>query len=165
VTRVLLTMVIGALCCAVAWPASLPGDATSPELTRLYSRLRPVFQRHYSGVSSRLKRDSIDFEHDTRTFLIHVRLKTGEWQEAREVKGPNRRGIVCHIELRGGKYGGAAILPQTFDHHYFQTLVVEVPSPGETSHFYVHLSYPDEVNRGFLKDFQEAVQQAWAAER
>jgi hypothetical protein len=134
-------------------------------LTRLYSRLRPVFQRHYSEVSSQLATDRIEFVQDTRTFLIHTRLKTGEWQEAREVKGPNRRGILCSIELRQGKYGGAAVLPQTFNQQYFQTLVMAVPSADETAYFYVHLSYPDEVTPGFLKDFQETVQQGWAAER
>ena len=134
-------------------------------LTRLYSRLRPVFQRHYSEVSSQRERHSIEFAHDTRTFFIHARLKTGEWQEAREVKGPNRRGILCSIELRQGRYDGAAVLPQTFDHQYFQTRVMAVPAPAETSYFYAHLSYPDEVNPGFLKDFEETVQQAWTDER
>ena len=52
VAHVLLTMLIGALCCAAAWPASLAAEETPPVLTRLYSRLRPVFQRHYSEVSS-----------------------------------------------------------------------------------------------------------------
>jgi hypothetical protein len=153
-------MLIAAVCCAAEWPANLAADDT-PVLTRLYSRLRPMFQRHYPEVKSHQEGASIEFAHDTRTFLIHARLKTGEWQEAREVTGPNRHGLLCSIELRQGRYDGAAVLPQTFDQRYFQTLVMEVPSPDAESYFYVHLSYPDEVSPGFLKEFQETVQQSW----
>jgi hypothetical protein len=165
VPRVASTILISALCCAAALPPSVEADDTPPVLARLYSRLRPAFQRHYPEVRSQQGKDGFELAQDTRTFLIHTRLKTGEWQEAREVKGPNRRGILCSIELRHGKYNGAAVLPQTFDQRYFQTLVMAVPSPGETAHFYVHLSYPDEVDPAFLKDFQETVQEAWADER
>jgi hypothetical protein len=156
-------MLISASCCAAALPPRVEAAEAPPALTRLYSRLRPVFERRYPEVRSQQEKDSIEFAQDTRTFLIHTRLKTGEWQEAREVKGPNRQGVLCSIELRRGKYNGAAVLPQTFDQRYFQTLVMSVPSPDEAAYFYVHLSYPDEVDPGFLKDFQETVQQAWAA--
>jgi hypothetical protein len=165
VFRVTLLVLLCGLCGPEAWPSSLGPGHTSPVLTRLYSHLGPLFQRHYPQVTSQQEPDGIQFVHDTRTFLIHTALKTGEWQEAREVRGPKRRGILCSIRLREGRYDGAAVLPQTFDERYFQTLVMAVPSPDQAFYLYVHLSYPDTVSSAFLKDFDETLQQAWASER
>jgi hypothetical protein len=160
-------MLMAVLCASFALEArvGLGADARAPVLRRLYSSLQPLFQRHYPQVASRQQASGLEFSQDTRTFLIHTALKTGEWQEAREVKGPNRRGILCTIELTPGRYGGAAVLPQTFDERYFHTLVMAVPSRDGSSFLYVHLSYPDTVNPRFLKDFTEAVEGAWASER
>jgi hypothetical protein len=141
--------------------------ATAPGLTLsdLLSDLRPVFQRYYPEAKSQLRGDLLEFEHDTRVFLIHVPLKTGEWQEAREIRGPNPGGILCTIELRDGRYNGAAVLPQTFNNRYFDTAVMAVASPDQSRHLYVHLSYPDTVKKGFLVEFQETVRTAWRQRR
>jgi hypothetical protein len=98
-------------------------------------------------------------------FMIHVPLKTGEWQDAREVEGPNRHGILCSVSLEEGRYGGQALLPQIVDERYFETLVLAVASPGATQYLYVHLSYPATVDARFLKEFNGAVQNAWRSER
>ena len=137
----------------------------SPALVELASRLRPVLERYSPGARSQVRGSVLEFEHDTRVFLIHIPLKTGEWQEAREIKGPNRGGILGTIELRDGRYDGAAVLPQTFDERYFETLVMAEPSPDETQYLYVHLSYPDGVERRFLGEFHEAVRSAWSGRR
>lgn len=135
--------------------------APSPTLSDLLVRLRPVLQRYYPDAQSRLRGDLLEFEHDTRVFLIHGRLKTGEWQEARETRGPNSGGIVGTIELRTGRYDGAAVLPQTFDNRYFETLVMAEASDDESQYLYVHLSYPDSVKSGFLAEFREVVRATW----
>src|SRR5438034_7173328 len=57
---------------------------------------------------------------------VHEPLKTGEWQDARETIGPQRGGVVGNMELRTGKYLGAAAVPQAFDKRYF-TLQVMAP--------------------------------------
>ena len=58
--------------------------------------------------------------------IVHEPLKTGEWQDARETIGPQRGGVVGNMELRTGKYLGAAAVPQAFDKRYF-TLQVMAP--------------------------------------
>jgi len=58
--------------------------------------------------------------------IVHEPLKTGEWQHARETIGPQRGGVVGNMELRTGKYLGAAAVPQAFDKRYF-TLQVMAP--------------------------------------
>jgi len=149
------------VCVAVGVHADTQNVSSATVLTHLYSRLVPNFDRHYPKIRAQLTPGSIEFEQDTRTFLVHIPLKTGEWQDAREVKGPNRRGILCRIDLIEGKYQGAAALPQTFDYRYFKTLAMAVASPSGSAYLYVHLSYPDGVDAGFLKEFQDTLQTAW----
>jgi len=55
---------------------SLPNE----RLTHLYSILRPVFLKYYPQATSEVVGDRLHFEHDTRIFMIHVPLMTGEWQ-------------------------------------------------------------------------------------
>lgn len=138
-------------------------EATQPPsvLSAIASRLDPVLHRYYPGAKAQIKSDRVMFEHDTRVFLVHVPLKTGEWQEAREVKGPNRQGIFCTIQLRDGRYNGAAVLPQTFNQRYFETTVAQAPSPDGSRYLYIHLSYPGDVRPGFQKEFWEVVRTAW----
>ena len=133
----------------------------APILTELLSRIRPVLQRYYPNATSQVRGMLLQFEQDTRRFLIHIPLKTGEWQDAREISGPNRRGILCTIELRDGRYDGQAVLPQTFDERYFTTLVMAEASPDQSMYLYVHLSYPDTVDRRFLGEFHEAIKSTW----
>ncbi len=135
-----------------------------PSVKRLYSCLRPLFLKHYPQAVSEVRADRLHFEHDTRTFLIHVPLKTGEWQEAAEVRGPNRRGIVCNIQLVEGKYNGQAVLPQTIDERYFKTLVTAVASQRRDAYLYVHLSYPDGVGREFMREFTGVLDRFWSEE-
>ena len=141
--------------------AEAKAAASSPTLSDLLVRLRPVLHRYYPEAQPRLRGDLLEFEHDTRVFLIHSRLKTGEWQEARETRGPNSGGILGTIELRQGLYNGAAVLPQTFDNRYFETLVMAEASDDQSQYLYVHLSYPDSVKSGFLAEFREVVRAAW----
>lgn len=138
------------------------GKAVSdPRLERLYASLRPVFLEHFPQATSEAAGDRVHFEHDTRPFLIHMPLKTGEWQEAVEVRGPNRRGILCNVQLVDGVYGGAAMLPMTSDDRYFKTLVMAVASPSRDAYLYVHLSYPDGVSREFLGAFVRTLDGFW----
>lgn len=159
------------LCLAAAFVVTTPAGraeaiagAVEPSavLSEIASRLNPIFQRHYPGTKSQIGSDRIVFEHDTRVFLIHVPLKTGEWQEAREIKGPNRNGILCTIELRDGRYDGAAVLPQTFNERYFETTVSQMPSLDGTRCLYVHLSFPSGVQVGFQKEFWDVMRKAWS---
>ncbi len=160
-------MQVGALCALLTGETGASDQnegSAAPVLRHLYSSLQPVFQRYYPTVKSALTSTGIEFEHDTRMFLIHVPLKTGEWQEAREIKGPNRRGILCHIGLVEGKYNGAAMLPQTFNDRYFETLVMAVARPDESAYLYIHLSYPHLVDARFQQEFHETLKNAWRNE-
>ena len=126
-------------------------------LGRLYSELRTLFVRHYPQVTSHQLNEKLHFEHDTRIFIIHEQRKTGEWQDPWETRGPKSGGILCDIQMREGKYEGAAVVPQTFDKRYFSLLVMAPYSQRHNAYLYVHLSYPGNVREDFLKQFAELV--------
>lgn len=99
--------------------------AHAERLGVLYSNLQALFLRHYPQVASRRTESSLHFEYDTRVFLVHRVLKTGEWQEAREELGPNRHGILCDIGVVQGLYQGAAVVAPGLhagSEPYFRTL-------------------------------------------
>jgi hypothetical protein len=152
---------VGALFLTMTLAASLKADDESalqnPGLKRLYSELRTLFQQHYPKATSHLLKDKIHFEHDTRAFIVHEPTKTGEWQDPWETRGPKRGGILCDIELRKGKYEGAAMVPQTFDKRYFKALLMAPYSSRREVHLYIHLSYPADAKADFLKQFTDVV--------
>jgi hypothetical protein len=129
----------------------------SSRLERFYSELRTLFLRHYAQVTSHLLDEKLHFEQDTRIFIVHEPLKTGEWQDPRETRGPKPGGILCDIQLREGKYEGAAALPQTFDMRYFRVLGIAPYSQKHNAHLYIDLSYPGNVRDDFLRQFTELV--------
>jgi len=152
-------LVVSFLFALIAAPTSAAEGETlqNPALERFYSELRTLFRKHYPKATSHLLKDQIHFEHDTHVFLVHEPLKTGDWQDPRETRGPKPGGILCDITLRKGEYRGAAVVPQTFDKRYFKVLVMASYSPKRDVHLYVHLSYPGNVGTDFLKEFADLV--------
>jgi hypothetical protein len=131
--------------------------APTPDFKQLYNRLRPLFHRYYPNVASHILNDEIHFEDNTRIFLIHHPLKTGEWQDASETRGPKRGGILCDIHFVKGRYGGAAAVPQTFDERYFKVLLLAPYSAKQDAHLLVRVSFPDDAREAFLKELTESV--------
>ena len=152
-------LLLSFVCALIAAPTSAAEGETlqNPALERFYSELRTLFRKHYPKATSHLLKDQIHFEHDTRVFLVHEPLKTGDWQDPRETRGPKPGGILCDITLQKGEYRGAAVVPQTFDKRYFKVLVMASYSPKRDVHIYVHLSYPGNVGTDFLKEFADLV--------
>lgn len=126
-------------------------------LDAFYSSLRRVFITYYPAATVSTKANTATFEHDTRLFMIHDALKTGEWQEAREQRGPNKGGVYCEIVSESGIYKGAAVVSQTFDGHYFTIQFLAPYSKRLDRHLHVRLSYPTDASKEFLREFTEAV--------
>ena len=133
------------------------GSLQNPALKKFYSEIRRLVLRYYPKASSELLRDTIHFEYDTRAFIVHEPLKTGEWQDPWEERGPKPGGILCDLVLRKGKYGGQAKVPQKFDKRYFTVWLLAPYSAKHDCYLYVHLYYPGDVNAEFLKQFGELV--------
>ena len=129
----------------------------NPALKRFYSELRMLFRKHYPEVTSHLLGDTIHFEHDTRLFIVHEALMTGQWQDPWAERGPKPGGILCDITLEKGPYNEQAGVPQTFDKRYFKVLLMAPDSTKRDVHLHVKLSYPGNVKADFLKSFGKLV--------
>jgi hypothetical protein len=127
------------------------------DLSGFYSSLRTVFTKHYPAVKMSTKDKTVTFDHDTRLFMIHEALKTGEWQEAREQRGPKKAGVYCEIVSESGPYNGAAVVPQAFNKHYFTVLLLAPYSRRLDRHLHVLLSYPADASKEFLREFTDTV--------
>lgn len=111
-------------------------------IERFYQDVRRLVGRHYSDATAHRLDNKVHFEHDTRIFVVHEALKTGEWQDPQEERGPRKGGVYCDIWFREGEYGGCASAPQTFDKRYFTVLLLAPYSARFDGHLYVHLKLP-----------------------
>ncbi len=100
------------------WPAILCSeDGDDPQLRQFYRDVRMVVLRHYPKASTNQLDGKFHAEHDTRIFMIHHPTLLGDWQDAREERGPKRGGMMCQVQVQDGPYGGMAGLPQTVTVH------------------------------------------------
>jgi hypothetical protein len=148
--------------CFVVLIAGMAGGADqkplqNPVMKRFYAEMKMLVRRNYPKATSHLLKNNIHFEHDTMLFIVHIPLKSGEWQDPQEERGPNANGILCDITLESGRYGGQAVVPQTLEGPYFQTLLMAPYSSNRDEHLYVRLRYPNDVNAAFLKEFSKLV--------
>lgn len=150
VATVLLTLAAFGLVCAE--PAPSPTIEGDYDLKQLYEEVRQIVRRHYPQATMHRLGSKIHFEHDTRIFIVHEPLKTGEWQDPWEVRGPKKDGIYGEIEVRQGRWRGAAVVPQTFDKRYFKDMLMAPYSDGLDAHIEVHIKYPSKVPDGFLNE-------------
>jgi hypothetical protein len=153
-----LPFVVLALGCLLAGAGrTAADDAPKPDLKPLLEEVRKLVEKHYPKATVTLKDQTIHFEFNTRKFMIHEQLLTGEWQDAHEEPGPQKGGIYGDIELRVGEYGGMAAVPQSFDKRYFTLLLTAPHSKKLDHHLYIHLKYPRDVPKDFLKEFERLV--------
>ena len=125
-----------------------------PKPDRMFNEIEQLVRRHYPKAILHRDENKMSFAFNTRTFILNVPLKTGEWQEAREMKGPKMGGVMGTVEVREGRYEGAAFLPQTFEHWYFSDMVSTVYSEVCNHHVYCHLWVPKIAKKdAFIKDF------------
>jgi hypothetical protein len=143
---------------SLATTADVASPSGGHSIGQVYSELESLFRKYYSHATVRRSSRALHIEYATRHFMVHEPLKSGEWQDAREVLGPDRGGIVCDIEEREGKYLGAAVVPQTFDKRYFALFVAAPESKSRGEHLYVHLLYPPDARPDFLERFTKIVE-------
>jgi len=133
------------------------GNTETPDLKPFAEEMRQLILQHYPKATVEVKGQSIHFEFNTRTFMIHEPLMTGQWQDARPEVGPQPGGSCGDITLEKGKYLGQAAVPQTFDKRYFVLLVMAPYSEKLDHHLYAHLASPHDAPEEFLAEFQNLV--------
>lgn len=151
----LLVLVLGGFFMTIG--RTLADDEPKPDLKPLLAEMRKLVQKHYPKGKVTFKDGTLHFEFNTRKYMIHEPLLTGEWQDAHEEVGPQKSGIYGDIEIRQGQYGGQAGVPQAFDKRYFTLLMMAPYSKKLDHHLYVHLKYPSDAPKEFLKEFVDLV--------
>lgn len=132
-----------------------------PDMDNFTGALEKLLTKYYPKIQrTRVPLDPgvVQFEYNTMKFMIHSPLKTGEWQPARETLGPQRHGVICGVRVNAGKYMGAAMVPQVFDHRYYNTLLMAPYSETKDCHLHATLSYPEaDVDSNFLREYQRLI--------
>lgn len=151
------------LCLIVGLSMPVAGAQTEangkvPPLSKFSAKLSDCVRSFYPKASIDTQPRAIHFEFNTRKFFVHHALKTGEWQDAREEKGPNRGGILGDIQLQSGPYAGAACVPQTFDFRYYKVLVLAPDSKKHNCHLHARLFYPANAPAAFLSQYEQLIE-------
>jgi hypothetical protein len=132
-------------------------DQPKADLTALHAAVRALVLKHYPKADVTLQGNKIRFSFNTRKFMIHEPLLTGEWQDAWEVIGPQKGGILGYVELRPGRWEGHACRPSASDKRYFTELWMAPQSARHGCYLDVVLSYPHDAPEDFLADFRRLV--------
>lgn len=150
-----ITYFLFVLVCFTPAPVSAADDTPKPDLAPLQAQVAKLVDKYYpkAKIEVKLEDGTIGFRHNTRKFMVHEALLTGEFQDAFEQTGPKLGGIMGTLEWREGKYGGQAAVPQTFDVRYFKTYLLAPHSEKLGGHLYIHLTYPSDVSKKFVMEF------------
>lgn len=133
------------------------GDVSRPNFQPLLDKFQVLVRKYYPKARTSKTDKEFHFEFDKVKFLIHDRLLTGEWQDAREVWGPGVHGIVGEIRISSGQYKGMVEVPQTFDKRYFKLRLMAPYSKKLDHHLHVQLKLPDRAPKKFLKELEMLV--------
>lgn len=74
-----------ALCISIGnWATAHAEDKPAPDLKALREQVDKLLVKHYpkATIKAGLEEQTIDFQYQTRKFMIHEPLLTGEWQDA-----------------------------------------------------------------------------------
>ncbi len=127
------------------------------DLNQLFREVRVVVRRYYPDATCHLVDNRIHFESQSRIYVVHEALKTGEWQDPWEERGPKKDGIVGEIHFQEGPYQGAAMLPAAFDKRYFTVWVSAPYSEKLNSHLHVSIKVPSKFPRPFYDDLMKVL--------
>lgn len=138
--------------------AATAEERNPPDLRELRAALEKLVTRHYPKAEVTLKGDTIKFQYDTRTFMVHETTLDGRrWQDPFEEIGPQPRGIWASLEFRPGRYMEMAAVPQTSDKRYFVQRVTAPYSEKVDGYLFILLRYPRGAPAEFLKDLETFV--------
>lgn len=125
-----------------------------PDLSGLQSELQSLVDRYYVDCVVKRSDGELTFALRTRSFWIHDRNRSVEWQDAREVIGPQPKGIYCTVTPRSSNIRTTAVVPQKFNRHYFVESWMKFYSPKLDGSLLVTLRYPSDVNPKFVSELE-----------
>lgn len=140
-----------------ATPASAE-EKLPQRVEKIYDEVKALVLQHYPKAEVIRKENRIECKFNTRIFMIHYPLKTGEWQDANPTEGPNRGGVMCSISLSKGHWMGAAMVPQTFDYGYYSSTLMCPYNKKLDMHLQSHLNIPKGTSSDFATSYSKLIQ-------
>jgi len=151
-----LIPVIAVLLLSVASASAIvaPQQPAPPWFAAYAEDVEHLVKKYYPDATVVHGSRRIQFAHNTREFMVHEALKTGEWQDAHEVTGPDKGGVFGVVRMVDGPYAGAAMLPQSFDKRYYTEYVFAPHDARCDCHLYAHIRYPADFKSEFLNELK-----------
>lgn len=146
------------LACLILLAPVAEGKRALPRMHKFSEEMQKLVTQEYPGATAEITPGKIDIAFKTRKFMIHYPLMTGEWQEAVEVAGPDRKGIMVHIEMHALPYDGQAVAPQTFNNRYYLRYLLVPESKRCDCYLHATLSYPEgDTKPEFITAYRDLV--------
>ena len=84
------------------------------------------------------------FAVNTRTFIIYMPNKMGDWQAPNEVLAPDRGGILVRFYITDRPWSGAALIPYNVstDHYVFKKTTIIRSIHGGSGHLWAQILIP-----------------------
>jgi hypothetical protein len=135
----------------------IPAMAVPPPKD-MFKKLTETIRRYCPDATIEVTEKSLKAKYGTIVYTLHARSKTGEvFTRTYQQEGPNYKGFILTVTLHDGKYEGAAVVPQTLQGPYFPTFVDSVPVENGKTHYQVHFSYGNRLDRELMKAIFDAI--------
>ena len=143
----------------VAMLLALAGNSmAAPPPERLIKQLNETLRKHCPEAVIEVTKEGFTAKYGTIVYTLHNRSKTGEvYPQTYQQEGPNFKGFMLTISLQSGKYGGAAVVPQTLSGPYFPTFLDAVPTEDGKKYYQIHFSYGSQLAPELKKAIFETI--------
>jgi hypothetical protein len=147
-SRMILTTIVLILSVSPTFAAP-PDDEVMEKITK-------AIRKHCPDATFATTKQAFEAKFDTMTYTLHQRGKAGEaYEKTYQEEGPKWKGFILRVELREGKYEGAAVIPQTLQGPYYPTFI-DAANVG-TKHHFVSFAYGARLDPELKKAIMEVI--------
>ncbi len=136
--------------------ASVGSAAPPPDA--LVKSLTATIRKHCPDADIEVNSQAFVAKSGTMKFTVHARSKSGEiFARTHEEEGPNFKGFLLRISQETGPYQGAAVVPQTLQGPYYQTLIDASPTPTGEGYYWVTFAYGSRLDADLKQALLDAI--------
>lgn len=134
------------------------GSMAAPPPSDMVKKLTQVLRKRCPEAIIEVTKEAFTAKYGTIVYTLHSRSKTGEvYPQTYQQEGPNFKGFMLSVSLQEGKYGGAAVVPQTLQGPYFPTFLDAVSVEDGKKYYMVHFSYGSRLDPELMKSLFEVL--------
>ena len=130
----------------------------APPSDDMIEQLTKAIRKHCPDAIIETTKNEFVAKFGTMTYTLHARGKGGEvYEKTYQEEGPNYKGFVLRVELREGKYEGAAAIPQTLQGPYFATFIDATNMEKNNKHHFVAFSFGSRLDSELKKAIMDVI--------